>query len=65
MSSADLLYFSFATMTTVGYGDIVPKSEVARTVAMLQAITGQMYLAILVARLVGLHSTSARKPKES
>ncbi len=65
MSSADLLYFSFATMTTVGYGDIVPKSEVARTAAMLQAIAGQMYLAILVARLVGLHSTSARKPKES
>jgi hypothetical protein len=48
-------YFSFMTLTTVGYGDIVPHSPVARTVAGLEAITGQIYLTVLVARLVGLH----------
>lgn len=53
--STAVLYFSFATLTTLGYGDIVPVSPVARTLASLEAITGQLYLAVLVARLVGLH----------
>jgi len=61
-----LRYFSFMTLTTVGYGDIVPRSSPARTLAVLEAVTGQIYLTVLVARLVGLHivhahvSTSAR-----
>jgi voltage-gated potassium channel len=50
-----LRYFSFMTLTTVGYGDIVPRSPAARTMATLEAVTGQIYLAVLVARLVGLH----------
>lgn len=50
-----LRYFSFATMTTLGYGDILPRSPVARTLATLEAITGQIYLTVLIARLVGLH----------
>lgn len=50
-----LRYFSFTTLTTVGYGDVVPHSSAARTLAMLEAVTGQMYLAVLIARLVGLH----------
>jgi voltage-gated potassium channel len=54
-----LRYFSFATLTTVGYGDIVPRLPAARTLAMLEAITGQFYLAVLVARLVGLHIVHA------
>jgi hypothetical protein len=49
------LYFSFATLTTLGYGDIVPTSPIARILASTEAITGQLYLAVLVARLVGLH----------
>jgi hypothetical protein len=49
-------YFSFVTMTTLGYGDIVPRSSVARTLAMVQAVAGQFYLTVLVARLVGLHT---------
>ena len=53
--STAVLYFSFATLTTLGYGDIVPVSPIARTLASLEAITGQLYLAVLVARLVGLH----------
>lgn len=49
------VYFSFCTLSTVGYGDIVPVSRLARSCAMLESVTGQLYLAILVARLVGLH----------
>ena len=54
-----LRYFSFITLTTVGYGDIVPQSQVARTFATLEAVVGQIYLAVLVARLVGLHIVHA------
>ena len=50
-----LRYFSFMTLTTVGYGDIIPRSSAARTMAMIEAVMGQIYLAVLVARLVGLH----------
>jgi hypothetical protein len=49
------LYFSFATLTTLGYGDIVPTSPISRMLAAMEAITGQLYLAVLVARLVGMH----------
>jgi hypothetical protein len=47
------LYFSFVTLTTLGYGDIVPLSPAARTLVALEATLGQLYLAILVAALVG------------
>ena len=52
---SELRYFSFITLTTVGYGDIVPRSPIARTAAALEATMGQIYLTVLVARLVGLH----------
>ena len=52
-----LLYFSFATLTTLGYGDIVPLRGPSQTACYLEAIVGQMYLAVLVARLVGMHIT--------
>ena len=51
----DLYYFSFVTLTTLGYGDITPISGPARSLAMLEAVTGQMYIAVLIARLVGTH----------
>ncbi len=54
------LYYSFVTMTTLGYGDIVPKSSPAQMFAATQAIMGQMYLAVLVARLVALHISHSR-----
>jgi voltage-gated potassium channel Kch len=54
-------YFSFTTLTTVGYGDIIPHSAAARTLASLEAVTGQIYLTVLVARLVGLHIVHARR----
>lgn len=52
---SDLIYFSFITMTTLGYGDIMPISRMAKNMAVLEAVWGQTYLAVLVARLVGLH----------
>jgi len=48
-------YFSFVTLTTLGYGDITPVSQVARSTTILEAIIGQLYLTVLVARLVGMH----------
>ena len=56
----DYVYFSFVTLTTLGYGDITPLTPVAQTLAWLEAVVGQLYLAILVARLVGLHIVHSR-----
>ena len=56
---ARAVYFSFVTLATLGYGDIVPVSEPARGLAILEAVGGQMYLAVLVARLVSLYSKQA------
>ncbi len=47
------IYFSFVTLATLGYGDVVPKSDVARGVAVLEAVGGQLYVAVMIARLVG------------
>jgi len=55
-------YFSFVTMTTLGYGDVTPISEHARTLAWLEALLGQLYLAVMVAGFVAMHiSESMRK----
>jgi hypothetical protein len=61
LGSAIALYYSLVTMTTLGYGDIVPVSPPARALAGLQAVTGQLYIAVLVARLVGLHIAHSRR----
>ena len=52
---SEWLYFSFVTMTTLGYGDISPISATARVLAYMQAVFGQFYVAILVAGLVGAY----------
>jgi hypothetical protein len=60
---APFLYFSFVTLSTLGYGDITPVTAGAQSLAALEAITGQLYIAVLIARLVGLqivHSTNER-----
>jgi hypothetical protein len=54
-------YFSLVTMTTVGYGDMAPLSTGARTLATTEALFGQVYLTILVARLVGMHLMSEKE----
>jgi Ion channel len=51
------LYFSFVTLTTVGYGDVLPVHPIARSLAVLEAVIGPLYLAILLARLVSLAVT--------
>ena len=53
-------YYSFVTLTTMGYGDIMPLHPLARALAVLEALTGQLYLAILLARLVSLEIQSRR-----
>src|SRR6266480_3728242 len=50
-------YFSFITLSTVGYGDITPVSKVARMLSAMEAMTGLLYLAVLIARLVALYSS--------
>jgi hypothetical protein len=49
-------YFSFVTLTTLGYGDVRPVSDLARILAMLEATLGQLFLVIVVARIVGIHT---------
>ena len=48
-------YYSFVTITTVGYGDIIPASLSARSFSILEMVIGQIYLVVLIARLVGIH----------
>jgi hypothetical protein len=54
------IYYSFVTLATLGYGDIVPRSEMARGLAVLEAIGGQLYVAVLVAKLVGARPSPPR-----
>lgn len=54
-TSQQFAYFSFTTLTTLGYGDIAPVSGAARAFATLEAMVGQIYLTVLIARLVGTH----------
>ncbi|MEY8215052.1 MAG: ion channel, partial [Colwellia sp.] len=54
------LYFSLVTLTTLGYGDITPSTRIAQNWVVLEAIVGQFYLTILVARLVGLYRSEKR-----
>jgi hypothetical protein len=60
--AGNLIYFSFVTLTTIGYGDIVPVHPYARGLANLEAVIGQLYPATLLARLVTLEITSAKSP---
>jgi hypothetical protein len=58
MNGFTAFYFSFATMTTIGYGDIIPVSNEARMLAVMQAVTGMFYVAILISRLVALYASN-------
>jgi hypothetical protein len=55
----DALYFSFVTLTTLGYGDIVPLTAQARSLVILESVTGVLYLAVLVSRLVAMYTTAS------
>jgi ion channel len=51
----ELIYYSYVTLTTLGYGDITPGTPIARSWAAMEAIVGQLYLTVIVARLMGLY----------
>jgi voltage-gated potassium channel len=59
------MYYSFVTLTTVGYGDVTPISPTTRTFAWIEAITGQFYLAIIVAGLVSMLVAKTNQPWRS
>ncbi len=54
-----LRYFSMITLTTIGYGDIMPRSTGARAMAALEGLVGQIYLTAILARLVGIEVANA------
>jgi hypothetical protein len=56
----DLLYYSLITQCSVGYGDILPLSNTARMLAVIQAVVGQFYMAVVVAVFVGMYATQQR-----
>ena len=61
----DAIYLSFVTLATLGYGDLLPVSEVARGLAIVEAVSGQLFLAVMIARLVGSYAqvTGGRERK--
>lgn len=58
---SSMLYFSFTTLTATGFGEILPINPLARSMANLESVLGQLYLAILLARLVTMHVESGRR----
>ena len=69
-SPVDLHYLSYTTMTTLGYGDYTPASPIARSVVLAQAVFGQMFIAVLIGRLVAIQVTCSlaekgTQPRES
>lgn len=61
---ADVAYYSFVTLTTLGYGDISPKIPIARFVVYMEAIVGVFYMAILVASLIGIKTSELQSDKD-
>ena len=59
-SVGDAVYFTFVTGLTIGYGDIVPRTDVARGLAIVEGVGGQLFLTVLVARLLTLYSGQRR-----
>jgi hypothetical protein len=56
LSRTGAIYYSFVTLATIGYGDIVPRTDIARGLAVVEGVGGQLFLAVLVARLLSLYS---------
>lgn len=64
LTRPDFLYFSFTTLSTLGYGDILPIKPVARTFAYMEAMVGVVYVAVFVGRIVALHRPMEQTPTE-
>ena len=56
----DMIYYSLITQCSVGYGDVLPMSDTARMLAVIQAVVGQFYMAVVVAIFVGMYATQRR-----
>lgn len=65
MSGFTAIYFSFITLATLGYGDIAPVADVARMLAILEAMTGTLFVGVMIARLVSLYSASEQSQTPS
>jgi hypothetical protein len=65
MAGFNAFYFSFTTLTTLGYGDITPISNVARMLAIMESMSGTLFVGVLIARLVSLYSTSGPAQPEN
>jgi hypothetical protein len=59
------IYYSFVTLATLGYGDVVPRTDVARGLAVLEAVGGQLYIAVTIARLVGAQLQASRPDSDA
>jgi voltage-gated potassium channel len=57
-SDGDFFYYSFVTLSTVGYGDVSPVAPIARSISMIEAILGVMYVATMIARFIAIHTNS-------
>ena len=64
-SSAEWYYYSYVTLTTLGYGEITPLTRIARALAAGEAVTGQLYLAVLIARLIGMEIISTQQKPDA
>jgi hypothetical protein len=60
-SATEWYYYSYVTLTTLGYGEITPLTRIARVLAVGEAVTGQLYLAVLIARLIGMEIISSQQ----
>jgi len=56
----DLMYFSFVTLATLGYGDIIPRTHAVRSLAVVEALVGMLYIAVFMARLVSMRAMNDR-----
>jgi uncharacterized membrane protein len=63
-NNVDFLYFSFVTLTTVGYGDLTPGTSTGRVIVTFEAVAGQIFLVTLVARLVSLYGNKQRPARD-
>ena len=57
--AGDVLYYSFVTLGTVGYGDVTPATPLARAISLVEAVAGIMYVATMIARFVSIHTSSS------
>jgi len=61
-ASGDLLYFSFVSLTTVGYGDVLPVSAFAKRLAVFESAMGSIYMAVIIAMIVGRYMSMQLVP---